>query len=313
MDCLCSRMVPRVALTLSLLAGIAYGQAEPSQSAVSAPATTPSSSAAIQPSNEAVQPVEEGSATEIDPASLLPDLPSLPHAKASLIGGRIERLDRVRDQITVQVFGGGKMNVAFDPRTHIYRGSDLASTSDLHRGDRVYFDTILDGSTVFARNIRIKITTSAGESQGTVISYRADRGELLIRDALSPQPLKVHLTAQTRILDGGRDASASELTPGTLLALKFGPQNKGSDVAQEVSVLAIPGTSFTFAGRVTGLDLSTGLLVLISDTDGKTYEIRLDLSTIGVNNNLHPGADVTTVANFDGTHYVARNLTVNSQ
>jgi hypothetical protein len=47
-------------------------------------------------------------------------------------------------------------------------------------------------------------------------------------------------------------------------------------------------------------------------TDHKTYEIYLDPSTVSVDENLRPGADVTTVANFDGTRYTAKNLTINS-
>jgi hypothetical protein len=294
-------------LSGSILTGAASGQAVPSQNIVSSPAAAPSS-------NDAVQPVAADSAeTAIDPASLLPDLPSLSPQKASLIGGTLERLDRVRDQLTIRVFGGGKMNISFDPRTHIYHDGALASASDLRQGDRVYIDTILDGSTVFARSIRLKTTASAGENQGIVTSYRADKGELMIRDALSPQPLKVRLTSQTRLLNGGQAASPSDLVPGTLVAVKFGARRDGSDIAQEVSVLAVPGASFTFAGRVTAVDLRLGLLVLTSSTDGKTYEIHIDPSTVQVDDSLRLGSDITAVAKFDGSHYVARGLTINSQ
>ena len=58
-----------------------------------------------------------------DPASLLPDLPPVPRAKATLIGGTVERLDRVRERVTVRVFGGGRMSVLYDPRTRVYLGT----------------------------------------------------------------------------------------------------------------------------------------------------------------------------------------------
>ena len=248
----------------------------------------------------------------VDPASLLPDLPALPPTKASLLGGTIQRVDRVRDQLTVQVFGGGKTRVAFDTRTHIFEGNGLGTAPDLHVGDRVYVDTILDGSTVFARNIRLAMDLSGGNSQGVVKSYRADKGELILRDMLSPDPVKLRLTDRTQVMKGGKVASASQLVPGTLVEENFTSQKNGRD-AQQVSILAVPGTDFIFGGTVTSLDLHIGLLVLTSSSDHKTYEIYLDPSAISVDDQLRPGADVTTVAKFDGTRYVARSLTVNSR
>jgi hypothetical protein len=272
-----------------------------------------SSPPSISPSNESVDSSGAAADTALDPASLLPDLPTLPSAKASLIGGAVERLDRVRDQLTVQVFGGGKMKISFDPRTHVYNNVSEASLSDLHRGDRIYIDTILDGSTVFARNIRLKTISLPGESQGIVMSYHMDKGELTLRDALSPQPLKIRLTSQTQLKQGDHAVSAGELTPGTLIAVKFGAPDGGrSDIASEVEVLAVPGASFTFAGRVTAVDLRLGILVLDSSTDHKTYEISFDPSVVTEADSLRPDADVTVLTRFDGNRYVARSLTVNS-
>lgn len=286
------------------LGSMASAQMIPTQSVVSSPSATP-------PSSESVEPVPSVSDTALDPASLLPDLPSLSSAKASLIGGTIERLDRVRDQLTVQVFGGGKLKITFDPRTRVYSNGSEASLSALHKGDRIYVDTILDGSTIFARSIRVKTTGSGGESQGIVVSYRGDNGELTLRDALSPQPLKIRLTSQTQFTQGGHAVSA-ELLPGTLVAVKFGAQG-GRDVAREITVLAVPGASFIFAGVVTALDLRLGILVINSSTDHKTYEISLNPSVAVDADSLRPGTDVTAVANFDGSHYVARSLTINSR
>lgn len=268
--------------------------------------------APLTPSTPSIQPLDDNVDVTIDPARLLPDLPELPRSKASFIGGTIDKLDRVRDQITVQVFGGGKMKIAFDTRTHIYQNSALASPSDLRPGDRVYIDTILDGSTVFAKTIRRK-TTSAGESQGVVVSYRSDNGELEIRDMLSPRPLKIRLTSQTRLIHGDHAARVGELSAGTLVAVKFGPQQDGSDVAREVSVLAVPGARFTFVGTITAVDLRLGLLVLTSSIDHKTYELSLEPSLATVDDSLRPGADITVLARFDGSRYVAHTVTINSQ
>jgi hypothetical protein len=204
------------------------------------------------------------------------------------------------------------MKITFDPRTHIYVGTNAGSTSDLREGDRVYLDTILDGSTVFAKTIRLKTTSSAGESQGIVTDYRADRGELLLRDALSPRPLKVRLTPETKVVQGSNLASAGALVPGTLVTIKFGSEQDGRDVAREISVLAVPGASFTFTGQVTGLDLRLGLIVITSSTDHKTYEIYFNPSLIPPDENLRQSAEITAVTRFDGSRYMARSITVNS-
>jgi hypothetical protein len=284
----------------------AQGQDVASQSMVS-PTTT-----AVTPSSITPVTTTDRPDIEIDPASLLPDLPALPPARASLIGGTIQKVDRIRDQLSVQVFGGGKMKVAFDPRTRIGQGSTQGSASDLRPGDRVYLDTILDGSTIFARNIRLAKAAADGRSQGVVMSYRADKNELIVRDLLSPDPVKLRFTPNTQIVEDGRAAYASQLVAGTLVDVRFSAQKNDRD-AQQVSILAVPGSDFTFAGQVTMLDLRIGLLVLTSVTDHKSYEIYLDPAVIPWDERLHPGAEVTTVANFNGSHYVARTLTVNSR
>jgi hypothetical protein len=286
----------------SSLASFAQTQA-PAQSVVSTATKSPAAIELDESTNED---------TAIDPASLLPDLPSLPPAKATLIGGTIQKLDRVQDALTVQVFGGGKLKISFDPRTHIYVGTEQGSTADLHQGDRVYVDTILDGSTVFAKSIRLRNAAVAGESQGIVIACYADKNELVLRDVLSPRPLKVTLTPQTRIIQGDHPAAASELVAGTLVAIKFGPQQDGRDVAGQISVLAVPGSDFTFVGRITGLDLRLGLLVITSATDNKTYEIHFNPSLIQPDESLRESAQVTVLTRFDGNGYVARSVTVNS-
>ena len=78
------------------------------------------------------------------------------------------------------------------------------------------------------------------------------------------------------------------------------------------SIRALPGTPYTFAGEVVHIDLRTGLLVLKSSTDNKTYEVYLNTS-ITPDEYLHPGALITVVADFDGSRYLARNLSINSQ
>jgi hypothetical protein len=332
MHCFVLRMLSKISVSILLCAVFAYaaiGQTIPPQNEPFTPSATPKPDpAAPAPTNAVTTPQPSDSTpvttttipdtmadtspdTSVDPASLLPDPPALPSANASLIGGTIERLDRVRDRLTVRVFGGGKMVFAFDPRTHIYLGSATASASDLHQGDRISVDTQLDGSVVFAKTIRIHSKIPTGESQGAVVSYRGD--ELVLRDLLSPRPLKIRLTSETRLVKGDHQASSTDIVPGTLIAVKFGPQKNGSDTASEVSVLAVPGASFAFSGRITALDLRLGLLILTSSTDRKTYEVYFDPSVSGVDGSLREGDDVMVMTRFDGNRYVARSVTVNAR
>lgn len=203
------------------------------------------------------------------------------------------------------------MNVLFDPRTRIYLRGTQATIGDLHEGERVYVDTILEGSTVFARNIRVKTQQAVGESQGIVLTYQAERGELTIRDAISPEPLRVRISSSTRLTQGDRTVPDSALTPGSLIAIRFDSERDGHHVAREISVLALPGARYTFAGQVVHIDLCSGLLVLYSSSERKTYEIHLDPS-LAPDDNLRTGAVVTAVTTLQDSRYVVRSLTINS-
>ena len=294
-----------------LLSGITLAQApsEPGASAMVSPSTASSS---IKPDQLPAPETSTDVDIVADPASLLPDLPPVPRAKASLIGGSIERMDRVRDRVTIRVFGGGRMNVLFDPRTKVYRGGTEGTIADLHEGDRVALDTILDGSTVFARSIRLKAGQAVGETQGVIVKYRTDREELTIRDAISPNPVRVRLSSSTKLRQGDRTMPMSSLAVGSLVSVRFNSERDGRDLAREISILALPGTRYIFAGQIVHLDLRTGLLVINSSTDHKTYEVYLDPSA-APDENLHTGSVVTVTANFEGSRYVARDVTIDPQ
>jgi hypothetical protein len=119
-------------LALFLLSAVAWGQVAPGK---------PS-----QPESQtAATPAQANSAdAPVDTSTLLPEPLPLPEGKASLIGGTISRLDRVKDELTVQVFGSNNMKVLFDGRTHIFRDGATATFRDLQEGQRVYLDTMLD-------------------------------------------------------------------------------------------------------------------------------------------------------------------------
>jgi hypothetical protein len=268
--------------------------------------------AAIEPRKPSITEEEsEDSSIAVDPSALLPVLPPVPTAKATLIGGTLDRIDMVRDRLTIRLFGGGKESFLFDPRTQVYRGSKPATVADLQEGERIYLDTILDGSTVFARTIRLTSARATGTSQGVVLKFRSKGGELVLRDALSPNPLDVRVDPSTKVMQGDRAVPISALVPGTLISIRFSSEGGARNTATEISILAQPGTRYTFSGQVVHIDLRIGLLVLNSSTDHKTYEVYLPTSTNPAEN-LQPGVTVKVLTDFDGERYIVRNVTVNS-
>ena len=298
----------KVTVCVVLLLSVAYAQTSqdpPSSSVVSSNAGTVGSET-IQPGTPAIT---EDSAITVDPASLLPDLPPVPQKNATLIGGTLARLDRVRDEMTVHLFGGGQMRALFDPRTRVFRGRKEASIADLRQGERVYLDTILDGTTIFARTIRLSSVPSAGESQGIVLKYK--NGELTFRDSLDPSPVRIRFDSSTKFFQDHQSVPSSRLVPGSLIAVTFDAEGNGHDLAREITILALPGTRYTFVGQILHIDLRTGLLVLKSSVDQKTYEIYLD--AVSPDDNLQPGTNVTLMENFENSRYVARMITIEPQ
>jgi hypothetical protein len=302
-----------MAVNWSLFTGsaVAQGAKEQSSSAIISPKSEAKADAAIEPRKPSIIEDAEDVSIAVDPSSLLPELPPVPKANATLIGGTLDRIDMVRDRVTVRLFGGGKESFLFDPRTQVYRGGRAVTVADLHEGERIYLDTILDGSTVFARTIRLTAAHATGTSQGVVLKFRNNGDELVLRDALSPNPVDVRLNRSTRVTQGDRVVPISALVPGTLISIRFSSERNAHNTATEISILAQPGTRYTFSGQVVHIDLRTGLLVLNSSTDHKTYEVYLPPS-VNPDEGLQPGVTVKVVTDFDGEHYVVRNVTVNS-
>lgn len=295
------------------LSVLVQGQAVPPAKVVSSTATVPA--AATDKDDPPIQPAEKPDNTPditLDPASLVPDLPPIPSGvRATLVGGTIEHIDPVQDEITIRVFGGGKMKALFDPRTNISREGKPERAEQLKTGQRIYADTILLNGTVFARNIRLSGSSSLGQCQGVVVAYRGDRSALELRDPLSPAPMNLRVTSGTRIMRGNQTQSVNDLVPGTLVSVDFLPEPGSHPVARQVNILITPGTEFSFIGRVTALDLHLGLLVITSTADHKMYEVHFDPAGLPISPDLHEGAEVTVRTRYEGNQYVARGLTVN--
>ncbi len=244
----------------------------------------------------------------IDLYDPLLDLPPLPRAKVALIGGTVTQVDHVSNRLTLRPFGSKQqLRVDFDMRSAVYRDSQPALPKDIQRGDRVYVDTMLNGTRVFAKSVRIQTGASSGNGTGQVIDYDAAANLLTVRDELSSQPVHFRLSSTTVVRNGTQTIQAAELRPGSLVSLTFVDQ-QGHSVVRDVTLLAQPGAEFSFFGKLTFVDLSQKMMAIANQVDGKTYEIHLASIPPAVLRNLHEGSDVGVSAVFDGTQYTARSV-----
>jgi len=286
-------------LLVAVLSGAAFGQML---------SLTGSAPAAAAPS----QPNEPDTSTVVTTANTLPDLPPPPKGKATVIGGMVRSVDRVRDQMTVDVFSGKPMKILFDERTQVYRDGLKGSLVDLQNGEHVSVETVLDETSVFARSVHMLTRSPEGECSGQVLNFDRAKGELWVHDPISPNPIKLQLSASTSIVwDGQAAASAGDVQVGSLVSVKFQPGDGGKRFIKQIAILANPGASFVFSGNVSFLDLHTGLLVVVDPRDQKRYELYFDRRLPG-SAQLHDGTDVTVTAGFNGERYTAKSIAINS-
>jgi hypothetical protein len=290
---------------LVILGGVACAQTPASPSPlVASKAANSATSNTVSPN--VIAPRDEGSVRP------LPDMPPLQPGKVTLMGGTIQKVDHLRDRLVLQVFGGKRMTVLFDERTHVFQDGKPVSVDAMKNGERAYVDTTLDGVDIFAKNIRVSVQGPTGQSSGQIVDFRPRHRELIVRDALSPDSITMHLADDAVIMQGDRTVRPEELRPGTLVNLAFSPSSGKTPVVRQISILATPGAMFVFAGRIEHVDLRRGLLVVSDPRDNKTYDVYFDPASRHLAQSLRPGVDVTVQATFDGARYQSRDITVNS-
>lgn len=291
-------------LSLTFLLAIAVAPAIAQQSSSNTKSVASAQSAIGTPANTPAQPAATP-AREAAPDPLL-DVPPLPNTEVTLVGGVVTSIDRVRNKLSVEAFGGKKMKFVFDERTHIYRDGVETTQLGIKKGDRVYVDTQLDGTQVFARNIRVENKSGPADAAGQVLSYDASNGTLVLRDQLSSEPVSFRLTNKTAFEGRG---STADLVPGALVKLTFAPDSSDRGSVQRVQIAAKPGETFTFVGEVTFLDISRGVLAIRNQADNKTYEVKFNPSSPD-SGALRVGSEATITAAFDGSGYASRSVAV---
>lgn len=292
---------------LILFASLAGAQ---EQNPAAAAASTPSKSKTAATTTQQ-QPSQAQDSPANDPNDPLFGVPPLPQGTVSLVGGTVAKIDRVRDKLTVNVFGkAGRMDVRWDERTHIYRDGTDTTERGIQKGDRVYVDTMNDGTKVFARNIRIVTSLGPADARGQLLSFDPRGGMMSVHDDLSGRPVSFRVTDKTTIKGDGATGTVGDLVPGALVAVRFAPGKEYRGIAKEVSIIAKPGNTFLFAGKITHLDMSSGVLSLANRTNNRAYDISFDTS-LPVAESLQVGTNITVSAAFNGRGYRAREITVN--
>lgn len=264
---------------------------------------------ASQPSAKTTSPA--ASSTDDNPYDPLLEPPPMPKGKPTLIGGTASRIDHVRNRLTIEPFGGGaKVKMFLDERSHIYRNGAETTVLGIHKGDRVYADTMLDGTRIFAKNVRVINDVGSAEVRGQVTGSNPSKGTITMRDELSSQPVTFAVNNRTKFSAVKGSASAGDIQPGSLIDVQFAPDRSNRDIAQEIIVLAKPGDSYIFSGVVTHLDMRTGTLALDNRSDEQTYEVHFDPPAVENRDNLKVGSEITAHATFDGKEYKAANVRV---
>lgn len=211
------------------------------------------------------------------------------------------------NKMSVQPFGQKKpMEVAFDTRTRFFQDGNPISYRDIRQGQRVYIDTMLNGSKVFAKQIWIQSTADSGLGRGQIVDFDAQHQVLTVRDELSSQDVKMRVTSSTVIRNGAEKATTADLVAGSLISMQFGPQHE----LREIILSARPGSTFTFAGQITYLDLSKKLIAVDNGSDRTKYDIAIDAIAPSITRELHQGDQIRVDAVFDGSRYAARRIEV---
>ena len=247
--------------------------------------------------------VTDGHDPILDPAPV-------PRTTTTLVGGIITGVDRLRNRLTLHVFGGNRWTVNFDERTHIFHNGAETTQLALKKGERVYVDTQLDNNKhdIFARNIRVGVAELPADADGQIIAIDAKHNELTLRDTLNSVPVRFAVDPETRISNGQTPAAFKDVKPGTLVHVRFAASSPNRGLAREVSIIAVPGSTFTFAGKVTFLDLHRGLIAVQNTTDDRNYEIHFAPSAVANKDQLGVGRDVLVRATFEGTRYMAQSV-----
>jgi len=230
------------------------------------------------------------------------------------MGGRIDKVDLVRDSMDLQIPGSHTIKILFDERTQVFENGTHMSVLDLKPTDHASVETRLDGSAIFAMRIHILTDVPEGKFRGQVTDFNAASGELKLRVADGKDLVTLTVPAGTPMERQGQNtttkqaATAADLMRGALIDISFKSNKSGHGVATRVDVLAVPGSEFLFRGNLSALDMRAGRMSVASATEMTPRDVVFDAARFPVTKDLRVGMPVQVKSRFDGTHYVATEI-----
>ncbi len=226
-----------------------------------------------------------------------------------MIGGRVGRLDPVRDQFSLEIYGAKPLKVLYDARTELYRDGVRAPLASMRPEERASVETTLDGTAVFALKIHILSATPEGDCSGQVQAFDAAGGVLQVFCRETGAPVTLRITRATEITAGKQAALGGEsLGRGDLVKAAFAPGTGAQTEATRVTILAHPGTAFTFNGELVALDIPAGRMTVSAPLDDTSYALTFAPGAFPGPADLREGAQVTVTASFNGTGYTAGSV-----
>ena len=242
-------------------------------------------------------------------------MPPLPTGKSTILGGAIRDVDPVLDRFTLGIVGEKPLKILFDERTQVFLDGKKIPLRNLRPASHASVQTTLDGASVFALSVHILSQLHQGDYQGDVISYNPSTGDLELAGGHGGEAIRFKVSNDaTFVRKGQRDFVASQSGPsdlqkGTLVSIEFEPDGKGRGTITKVTVLATPGSEFVFSGNLIALDMHVGTMVLLDPTTNQSYQIEFNSASLSSMPDVRPGQRVRVAARYDGTRYLANNVT----
>jgi hypothetical protein len=200
------------------------------------------------------------------------------------------------------------VTIDFDTRTQVLRGGTAVTSREIRPGARVYADTVMIAGRIFAKTVRLEGNGAAGETQGQIMEYNWAKQLLRVRNSISQEPVLVRLTSHSQLMQGGEPAQATSLLEGTVVAIRFHASPEGPSEAERIDILARPGSSYTFTGTISVVDLHDEHMTLVEPEHQNTFEVALGSLPRQSKASLRTGMQVTVRARFDGHKYLAESI-----
>lgn len=241
-------------------------------------------------------------------------MPPLPSGNSTILGGAIADVDPVLDRFTLRIVGEKPMRILYDERTQVFLNGDRIPLNQLRSSEHASVQTTLDGTSVFAISVHILSQLHQGDYRGEITSFDPSTGDLELVSGKGGASVRIRVTSDTKIERTGQSSISStesgpaDLQRGTLVAIQFDPDGKGRGLATHIALLATPGARLVFSGNLIALDMRAGSMMLLDRRDNRSYRLAFDPGTMALPQNLHAGQSVRVTAEYDGTRYLAQDV-----